>query len=187
MRENEGVVAVLMLQRLVFLVLKEGSVAMRQPIYDWDKIEQDFIHDNEPLHNGVTLKTIAEKYDVPYQTVRRKAAEGKWHRYRYWAWCNKKTPEGRRFMRGLDRKIARIEARYAAQLSRNSDTNTVKYCNRRDPQTGRFLSGNQAAVGNKGNRNPKWRNKNAFKHGLYANGRLIQALKDVGMLHRNKV
>lgn len=34
-------------------------------------------------------------------------------------------------------------------------------------ETGRFTKGNQAAVGNRGNRNPKWGNKNAFKHGLY--------------------
>jgi uncharacterized protein YjcR len=37
----------------------------------------------------------------------------------------------------------------------------------RDPKTGRFLSGNKAAVGNKGNRLPKWGNKNAVKHGFY--------------------
>ncbi|NRD81147.1 hypothetical protein HPT25_28045 [Bacillus sp. BRMEA1] len=37
----------------------------------------------------------------------------------------------------------------------------------RDPKTGRFLPGNQAAVGNQGNRKPKWGNKNALKHGLY--------------------
>jgi hypothetical protein len=38
----------------------------------------------------------------------------------------------------------------------------------RDPQTGRFLPGNKAAAGNRGNRKPKWGNKNAFKHGLWA-------------------
>ncbi|MDP4085796.1 MAG: hypothetical protein Q8934_14415 [Bacillota bacterium] len=37
----------------------------------------------------------------------------------------------------------------------------------RDPKTGRFLLGNQIAVGNKGNRKPKWGNKNAIKHGAY--------------------
>ena len=37
----------------------------------------------------------------------------------------------------------------------------------RDPQTGRFLPGNRIAVGNKGNRNPKYGNKNSIKHGLY--------------------
>lgn len=32
---------------------------------------------------------------------------------------------------------------------------------------GRFLSGNKAAVGNRGNRKPKYGNRNAMKHGLY--------------------
>ena len=31
---------------------------------------------------------------------------------------------------------------------------------------GRFLPGNQVAKGNRGNRQPKYGNKNAFKHGL---------------------
>lgn len=38
----------------------------------------------------------------------------------------------------------------------------------RDPNTGRFLPGNKIAVGNSGNRHPKYGNKNAMKHGLYA-------------------
>ncbi|OKL38347.1 hypothetical protein [Domibacillus mangrovi] len=37
----------------------------------------------------------------------------------------------------------------------------------RDPETGRFLPGNQIGVGNSGNRRPKWGNKNAVKHGFY--------------------
>ncbi|MGG4462630.1 hypothetical protein ABEO79_00235 [Micromonospora provocatoris] len=37
----------------------------------------------------------------------------------------------------------------------------------RDQATGRFMKGNTASIGNKGNRNPKWGNKNAVKHGLY--------------------
>lgn len=32
---------------------------------------------------------------------------------------------------------------------------------------GRFAPGNQYAVGNRGNRNPKWGNRNAVKHGFY--------------------
>lgn len=35
----------------------------------------------------------------------------------------------------------------------------------RDPKTGKFVSGNKVAVGNKGNRKPKLRNRNAVKHG----------------------
>ncbi len=34
-------------------------------------------------------------------------------------------------------------------------------------EKGRFLPGNQAAVGNRGNRKPKYRNKNALKHGFH--------------------
>ncbi|WP_157515414.1 hypothetical protein [Luteimonas abyssi] len=37
----------------------------------------------------------------------------------------------------------------------------------RDPKTGRFLPGNQAAKGNRGNTFPKWGNANAMKHGLF--------------------
>lgn len=37
----------------------------------------------------------------------------------------------------------------------------------RDSVTGRFLPGNRAAVGARGNRCSKWGNKNALKHGHY--------------------
>ena len=33
---------------------------------------------------------------------------------------------------------------------------------------GRFLPGNQVARGNRGNRQPKYGNNNAMKHGLYS-------------------
>lgn len=39
----------------------------------------------------------------------------------------------------------------------------------RDPETGRFLPGNQVAAGNRGNKKPKYANRNAEKHGLYSN------------------
>lgn len=48
----------------------------------------------------------------------------------------------------------------------------------RDPETGRFLAGNKAAIGNKGNRNPKWGNKNAVKHGLFSSGPFAKVHKD---------
>lgn len=44
----------------------------------------------------------------------------------------------------------------------------------RDPKTGRFLPGNKASVGNRGNRNPKWGNKNALKHGFFADNQLAK-------------
>ncbi|MED1489182.1 MULTISPECIES: hypothetical protein [Bacillus] len=48
----------------------------------------------------------------------------------------------------------------------------------RDPKTGRFLPGNKAAVGNRGNRNPKWGNKNALKHGFYGKVSLWKVQND---------
>lgn len=36
----------------------------------------------------------------------------------------------------------------------------------RDKSTGRFITGNKAAIGNRGNTNPKWKNRNAVKHGF---------------------
>jgi len=35
----------------------------------------------------------------------------------------------------------------------------------RDPKTGKFLPGNKITQGNKGNRKPKWGNKNAVVTG----------------------
>lgn len=160
---------------------------MRPPVYDWHRIEQDFITDNEPLHNGVTLKTIAEKYDIPYQTVRRKAAADEWHSKRYWLWKYKNTSFGRDYIRRIDRKIARIEARREREYQRNSETNTDNSCNGRDPKNGRFLPGNKIAVGNRGNENPKWRNQNAVKHGLYSGGLLIKAMKDVQLIRKGEL
>lgn len=44
----------------------------------------------------------------------------------------------------------------------------------RDPKTGRFLPGNRCAVGNRGNRTPKWGNRNAVKHGFFARAILMR-------------
>lgn len=38
----------------------------------------------------------------------------------------------------------------------------------RDSVTGKFMPGNKIAKGNSGNRKPKWRNRNAVKHGYDA-------------------
>jgi hypothetical protein len=56
----------------------------------------------------------------------------------------------------------------------------VKGCSvlERDPKTGRFLKGNKAAVGNKGNTKPKWGNKNARKHGFYCTFLYPRILED---------
>lgn len=61
----------------------------------------------------------------------------------------------------------------------------------RDPRTGRFLPGNKAAQGNRGNTYPKWGNKNAIKHGLYSVRFHPVLSKDKKILHivisKNKV
>lgn len=82
----------------------------RPPLYDWPTIQLEFVHDNVPLHNGVTLKTIAEKYNIPYQTVRRRAAAEKWHSDRYFCY-RMKTGRDKEFYRKIDEKIQEIESR----------------------------------------------------------------------------
>ncbi|MGM7637600.1 hypothetical protein [Bacillus sp. Hm123] len=52
----------------------------------------------------------------------------------------------------------------------------------RDQKTGRFLSGNKVAVGNRGNRNPKWGNKNAVKHGFYETITIMEVQDDGRLL-----
>lgn len=84
---------------------------MRPPIYDWHTIEQEFIHDNVPLHNGITLKTVAVKHGIPYQTVRRKAAADKWHSNRYWCYLSKTDPDIMRYHENLDKQLERIKSR----------------------------------------------------------------------------
>ncbi|RYI25081.1 hypothetical protein EVU96_25035 [Bacillus infantis] len=34
--------------------------------------------------NGVTLQTVAEKYSIPYQSVRRRASQERWRLIREW-------------------------------------------------------------------------------------------------------
>ncbi len=55
----------------------------------------------------------------------------------------------------------------------------------RDPKTGKFLSGNKVAAGNKGNHKPKWGNKNALKHGFFQTF-IFPELKDDGNLYLHK-
>lgn len=50
-------------------------------------------------------------------------------------------------------------------------------------KTGRFMKGNQFAVGNKGNRQPKYGNKNAVKHGLYATSFIAKVEKGHLIVH----
>ena len=61
----------------------------------------------------------------------------------------------------------------------------------RDPATGRFLPGNKIALGNKGNQNPKWGNKNAEKHGYYSKVKLASVGEDgylwIHLNHRHAI
>lgn len=50
-------------------------------------------------------------------------------------------------------------------------------------KTGRFMKGNQFAVGNKGNRYPKTGNRNAVKHGLFATGFTVRMEKGYLIVH----
>lgn len=59
--------------------------------YDWQAVEQYFINTN--LDEKLSLKDVSEIFGIPYQTVRRYAAEHKWHSKRYKEWMNFKYKE----------------------------------------------------------------------------------------------
>lgn len=52
--------------------------------YDWKAAEEYFFSNLKP--NGISLREISERHKIPYQTVRRYAAENEWHTKRYRAW-----------------------------------------------------------------------------------------------------
>jgi len=52
--------------------------------YEWDKLKWHFFHDFNPIHDRITLKDVSDRYNVPYQTVRRYAAKDRWHGDRAW-------------------------------------------------------------------------------------------------------
>ncbi|RXZ00851.1 hypothetical protein [Fictibacillus sp. S7] len=52
--------------------------------YDWQMVENTFY---EAGHRSkVSLKAISLRFRIPYQTVRRKAADEKWHQNRLFYW-----------------------------------------------------------------------------------------------------
>lgn len=53
----------------------------------WDLIRREFIKAGH--HSGVSLRVISENFNVPYQSVRRKAATEKWHNKRLQDWYEK--------------------------------------------------------------------------------------------------
>jgi predicted 3-demethylubiquinone-9 3-methyltransferase (glyoxalase superfamily) len=56
--------------------------------YDWETAEQFFLDLGE--ESEISLKGISERFNIPYQTVRRYAAAHKWHSKRYRAWIKEK-------------------------------------------------------------------------------------------------
>lgn len=55
--------------------------------YDWDQAEQFFMKPGEGKE--VSLKDVSERFNIPYQTVRRYAAAQEWHSKRYRAWIKR--------------------------------------------------------------------------------------------------
>lgn len=64
---------------------------MRKTVYDWETVEQYFFKKGHK--NKVSLRNISEKFDIPYQSVRRYAAQHQWHKRRYGALCEGKHSE----------------------------------------------------------------------------------------------
>ncbi|WP_175615822.1 hypothetical protein [Piscibacillus halophilus] len=45
-------------------------------MHDYEKAKEIYI--NAGWHSGVSLKTVAERCNIPYQSLRRKAAKERW-------------------------------------------------------------------------------------------------------------
>jgi hypothetical protein len=56
--------------------------------YDWKEIEDSFLKTGH--ESRITLKDISERFEVPYQSLRRHAAKKEWHNKRYRAWINER-------------------------------------------------------------------------------------------------
>ncbi len=55
--------------------------------YDWQEAERYFL--NSGHESRISLREISERFQIPYQTVRRYAAKQEWHNTRYRAWIKK--------------------------------------------------------------------------------------------------
>lgn len=53
--------------------------------YDWEEVERYFMAGND-----ITLRDVSERFNIPYQTVRRYAGNNEWHSKRYRAWIKEK-------------------------------------------------------------------------------------------------
>jgi hypothetical protein len=52
--------------------------------YQWTNVEKAFLEAGQ--NSEITLKNISLNFNIPYQTVRRKAAADKWYTKRLIAW-----------------------------------------------------------------------------------------------------
>lgn len=50
--------------------------------HDWEEAKKYYI--NAGWLSGVTLETVAEHFNIPYQSVRRRAAKERWRLIREW-------------------------------------------------------------------------------------------------------
>ncbi|WP_046178845.1 hypothetical protein [Domibacillus tundrae] len=55
--------------------------------YDWDQVEQFFM--TAEGSGRISLKEVGERFNIPYQTVRRHASTHDWHSKRYRAWIKR--------------------------------------------------------------------------------------------------
>ncbi|MBK5482990.1 hypothetical protein JFV29_14170 [Peribacillus sp. TH16] len=56
--------------------------------YDWKAVESYFL---EAGHQSrISLREVSERYDIPYQSVRRYAAKREWHNIRHRAWIDER-------------------------------------------------------------------------------------------------
>ena len=65
--------------------------------YPWDEMKEYFFMQHDPPHNKITLRDVSERFNVPYQTVRRVAGKENWHGDR----AVFRSPEGISFVNNL--------------------------------------------------------------------------------------
>lgn len=51
-------------------------------MHNWEGAKQFYI--NAGWRNGVSMTDVAERYNIPYQSVRRRAAKEQWRLIREW-------------------------------------------------------------------------------------------------------
>jgi hypothetical protein len=68
---------------IYFFHFFEGMINMRK-VYNWNEFWDTFLKAGH--HSKISLKVISEMFEVPYQSVRRRAAAEKWHQRRLYLW-----------------------------------------------------------------------------------------------------